>query len=94
MKKERKVRADDDREPLGEVPVPGMSAVEICHAVQDVELQEVELNQGPLTNTTKSATYIWPHKHSKITSNLFATDVLPFHRKYSRSRSKPPKPKP
>lgn len=53
MKKERKMRADDDRKPLGEVPVPGMRAVEICHTVEDVKLQEVELNQGPLTKTKK-----------------------------------------
>lgn len=58
MKKERKMRANDDRKPLSEVPVPGMRAVEICHAVQDVKLQEVELNQCPLTKTKKSSTYI------------------------------------
>lgn len=52
------MRADDDGEALSEVPVPGMRAVEICHAVQDVELQEVELNQGPLTKTKKSSTYV------------------------------------
>lgn len=59
MKKERKMRADDDRKPLGEVPVPGMRAVEICHAVEDVKLQEVELNQGPLTKTKKGSTLIF-----------------------------------
>lgn len=90
MKKERKMRADDDRKPLSEVPVPGMGAVEICHAVQDVKLQEVELNQGPLSKTKKSSA----HKHFLITPNLFGAEVLPFHRKYSRLRSKPPKLKP
>lgn len=48
MKKERKMRADDNRKPLSKVPMPGMRAIEICHAVEDVKLQEVELNQGPL----------------------------------------------
>lgn len=41
MKKERKMRANDDSEPLSEVPVPGMGAIEISHAVEDVKLQEV-----------------------------------------------------
>lgn len=50
MKKERKMRANDDREPLSEVPVPGMRAIEVCHTVENVELQEVELHQGPLEN--------------------------------------------
>lgn len=58
VKKEREMRADDDRKPLSEVPVPGVGAVEIGHAVQDVKLQEVELNQGPLTKTKESSTYI------------------------------------
>lgn len=71
MKKEGKMGADDDRKPLGEVPVPGVRAVEIGHAVQDVKLEEVELNQRPLTKTEKSSTYIRPHKHFPITSNLF-----------------------
>lgn len=48
MKKERKMRADDNRKPLSKVPMPGMRAIEVCHAVEDVKLQEVELNQGPL----------------------------------------------
>lgn len=48
MKKERKMRANDGREPLSEVPVPGMRAIEVCHTVENVELQEVELHQGPL----------------------------------------------
>lgn len=48
MKKEGEMRADDDGEPLSEVPVPGMRAIEISHTVEDVELQEVELDQGPL----------------------------------------------
>lgn len=48
VKKEGEVRADDDGEPLSEVPVPGMRAIEISHAVEDVELEEVELHQGPL----------------------------------------------
>lgn len=50
MKEERKMRANDDREPLSEVPVPGMRAIEVCHTVENVELQEVELHQGPLEN--------------------------------------------
>lgn len=50
MKKERKMRANDDREPLSEVPVPGMRAIEVGHTVENVELQEVELHQGPLEN--------------------------------------------
>lgn len=41
MKKERKMRANDNSEPLSEVPVPGMRAIEICHTVEDVKLQEV-----------------------------------------------------
>lgn len=48
MEKERKMRANDNRKALSKVPVPGMRAIEICHAVEDVKLQEVELNQGPL----------------------------------------------
>lgn len=48
MKKERKMRANDNRKPLSKVPMPGMRAIEVCHAVEDVKLQEVELNQGPL----------------------------------------------
>lgn len=48
VKKEGEMRADDDGEPLSEVPVPGMRAIEIGHTVEDVELQEVELDQGPL----------------------------------------------
>lgn len=50
MKKERKMGADDDGEPLSEIPVPGMRAIEICHTVEDVKLQEVELDHGPLKN--------------------------------------------
>lgn len=41
MKKERKMRANDDSETLSEVPVPRMGAIEISHAVEDVKLQEV-----------------------------------------------------
>lgn len=37
MEEERKVRANHDREALGEVPVPGMGTVEISHTVEDVE---------------------------------------------------------
>lgn len=48
MKEEGKMRADDNRKALSKVPMPGMRAVEICHTVEDVKLQEVELNQGPL----------------------------------------------
>lgn len=48
VKKERKMRADHHGEALGEVPVPGVRAVEVGHAVEDVELQEVELHHGPL----------------------------------------------
>ena len=48
VKEERKVRADDDGEALSEVPVPGMRAVEISHTVDDVKLEEVELDHGPL----------------------------------------------
>lgn len=51
VKKEREMRADDNSEALGEVPVPRMRAVEIRHTVEDVELQEVELNHGPLKKT-------------------------------------------
>lgn len=39
---------DDDGEALGEVPVPGVGAVETGHAVENVELDEVELHQRPL----------------------------------------------
>lgn len=59
MKKERKMRADDDGEALSKVPVPGMRAVEVCHAVEDVKLQEVELNQGPLKKQTNKKTFIF-----------------------------------
>lgn len=48
MKKEGKMRTNDGREPLSEVPVPGMRAIEVGHTVENVELQEVELHQGPL----------------------------------------------
>lgn len=48
MKEEGKMRADDNRKALSKVPMPGMRAVEVCHTVEDVKLQEVELNQGPL----------------------------------------------
>lgn len=48
MKKERKMRTDHDSEPLREVPVPRMRAVEISHTVENVKLQEVELDQSPL----------------------------------------------
>lgn len=48
MKKERKMGADDHSKPLSDVPVPGMRAVEICYTVEDVKLQEVELDHGPL----------------------------------------------
>lgn len=59
MKKERKMRADDNRKPLSKVPMPGVRAVEICHAVEDVKLQKVELNQGPLkTNKQSRDSYI------------------------------------
>ncbi len=51
MQKQRKMGTDDDGEPLREVPVPGMRAVEISHTVENVKLQEVELNQSPLKNT-------------------------------------------
>lgn len=50
VKKEWKMRADDNRKPLSEVPVPGVRAIEIRHTVEDVELQEVELYDGPLGN--------------------------------------------
>lgn len=53
MKKERKMRANDNRKALSKVPMPGMRAIEICHAVEDVKLQEVELNQGPLKKKKK-----------------------------------------
>ena len=48
MKKKWKMRADDNSKPLGEVPVPGVRAVEISHTMEDVEFEEVELHQGPL----------------------------------------------
>ncbi|CAG5855535.1 unnamed protein product [Menidia menidia] len=48
VKKEREMRADHNSEALREVPVPGVRAVEIGHAVEDVELEEVELHQSPL----------------------------------------------
>lgn len=48
MEKEWKMRADHDSKPLSEVPVPGMRAVEISHAIEDVKPQEVELHHGPL----------------------------------------------
>lgn len=50
MKKERKMRANHNRKPLSEVPVPGVGAIEIGHTVEDVKLQEVELHHGPLRN--------------------------------------------
>lgn len=53
MKKERKMRADDNGEPLSEVPVPRMRAIKISHTVEDVEFQEVELHHGPLKNREK-----------------------------------------
>lgn len=48
MKKEWEVRTNDDWEPLSEVPVPRMGAVETSHTVEDVKLEEVELHHGPL----------------------------------------------
>lgn len=53
MKKERKMRAKDNGKPLSKVPMPGMRAIEICHTVEDVKLQEVELNQGQLKTKQK-----------------------------------------
>lgn len=50
MKKERKMRTDHNGEPLSEVPVPRMRAIEISHTVEDVKFQEVELHHGPLKN--------------------------------------------
>lgn len=54
MEKEWKMRADHDSKPLSEVPVPGMRAVEISHAIEDVKPQEVELHHGPLKNRERS----------------------------------------
>lgn len=48
MKEERKVGSDHSSKPLSEVPVPGVRAIEICHSMEDVKLDEVELNQRPL----------------------------------------------
>lgn len=70
MKKERKMRADDNRKPLSKVPMPGIRAIEICHAVEDVKLQEVELNQGPLKKkkiNTKELKDLYSHKQFLIT---------------------------
>lgn len=70
MKKERKMRADDNRKPLSKVPMPGMRAIEVCHAVEDVKLQEVELNQGPLKKKKKNTQEIrdlYSHKQFLIT---------------------------
>lgn len=58
MKEERKMRADDDGEALSEVPVPGMRAIEVSHTVEDVKLQEVELNHGPLKTQTATLLYL------------------------------------
>lgn len=58
MKKKWKMGPDHDGEPLSEVPVPGMGAVEICHPVDDVELQKVVLNQRPLEQRDPSLNLI------------------------------------
>lgn len=82
MKKERKMGPDHDGEPLSEVPVPGVGAVEICHPVEDVELQEVELNQSPLEQRGPSL---------NLTSNAGVREsdrALPFRRTDSRSELK------
>ena len=42
------VRAHDDGEPLGQVPVPRVGAVEARHVMEDVELQEVVVDIHPL----------------------------------------------
>lgn len=47
------MRADHDGEALSKVPVPRMRAVEISHTVEDVKLEEVELDHGPLKHTEK-----------------------------------------
>lgn len=72
MKKEGEVRAEDDGKALGEVPVPGMGAVEICHAVEDVKLQEVELNQGPLKKTKqKQPSLLYPTSHLRTVRKFY-----------------------
>ncbi len=91
VKEERKVGADHDGEPLSEVPVPGMRAVEISHAVEDVELQEVELHHGPLKTRERNC-------HGRLYRQQIASfknrfNVLPFHRIYSRSLLKSQQPK-
>lgn len=76
MKKEGKMRANDNRKPLSKVPVPGMRAIEICHAVEDVQLQEVELNQGPLKkNKEIKDTYI-------LTNRSWSPKICLFWRVY------------
>lgn len=57
MKKEGKMRTDHHSKTLGEVPVPGVRAVEISDAVKDVKLQEVELHHGPLAAERATVTY-------------------------------------
>lgn len=89
MKEERKMRADDDGEALSEVPVPGVRAIEVSHTVEDVKLEEVELNQGPLK--TQTATLLYSATVSAF-SNLHMLNASPFHRIYSRSQLKSPKP--
>lgn len=53
VKKKGKMRTNDDGKSLSEVPVPGVRAVETSHAMEDVELEEVELHHGPLQNREK-----------------------------------------
>lgn len=54
MQEEGEMRPDDDGEPLGDVPVPGVRAIEISHTVKDVKLEEVELHHGPLEGSEYS----------------------------------------
>lgn len=65
VKKERKMRADYDGEALSEVPVPRMRAVEISHTVEDVKLEEVELDHGPLKHKEKQC-YFWPYEQKLV----------------------------
>lgn len=68
MKEEGKMRADGNRKALSKVPMPGMRAVEICHTVEDVKLQEVELNQSPLKIKKRNTKDI---RDSYILTNIY-----------------------
>lgn len=90
VKEKREMRPDHDGEPLSEVPVPGVRAVEISHTVQDVKLEEVELHWCPLENKEEP---LQPNDFMlrellDMCVRVCDTQILPSHRKNSQSSLK------